>query len=104
MTEVMTGFMAWAVGVGLGAIFFGGLWWTLARAVTSERPVVWFAGSFVVRTGLTLSGFYLVSNGRWEPLLLCMLGFLMARVVAIRLTRPSKDRNRASAGEPRHAS
>lgn len=74
-------------GVGLGAFFFGGLWWTSRKGLASRRPAVWFLGSFVVRTALTLAGFYAVSGGRWEPLTACLAGFFIVRLASTRWTR-----------------
>jgi len=36
---------------------------------------------------MTLVGFYVVSDGHWERLLVCLLGFTIARLIATRLTR-----------------
>jgi len=79
--------LALAAGLGLGAFFFGGLWWTTRRALTSSRPAAWFMVSFVVRTGVTLGGFYLLGGGHWERLAACLLGFILARMAATRLTK-----------------
>lgn len=81
--------MAIAVGAGLvlGALFYGGLWWTVSRAVSSPRPALWFIGGKLLRTGFALGGFYLVGGGRWERWLLCLLGFVIARLIAWRLSR-----------------
>ena len=89
MSESLTLVLAWMAGVGLGALFFGGLWWTVRKGVSSETPVLWFFGSLLLRTGITLFGFYFVSGGHWERLLLCLLGFVMARLAVTRLTRPA---------------
>jgi F1F0 ATPase subunit 2 len=75
------------IGVLLGAMFFGGLWWTVQRGVSSNRPVRWFFGSMLLRTSIALAGFYLVARGHWERLLVCLLGFLIARLVVTRFTR-----------------
>ena len=72
-----------------GALFFGGLWWTVRKGVSSPRPVLWFFASLLLRTGITLFGFYLVSGDHVERLLLCLFGFVMARVVITRLTKPA---------------
>lgn len=79
--------LALAAGLCLGAFFFGGLWWTTRRALASSHPAAWFMGSFVVRTGVTLGGFYLLADGRWERLAACLLGFVMARMVATQLSK-----------------
>ncbi|QJW97220.1 Sodium-transporting ATPase subunit R [Frigoriglobus tundricola] len=83
--------LAGAAGLGLGALFFGGLWWTVQKGVASPRPAVWFLGSLLVRTGLTLGGLYAVSGGDWPRLLACLLGFLAARVGVTVLTRPAGE-------------
>jgi F1F0 ATPase subunit 2 len=93
---------AWGIGVLLGAIFFGGLWWTVRKSLSSERPALWIFTSLLLRMGVTLTGFYLVSDGQWQRLLLCLLGFIMARLVVTWLTRQSIE-NSTTAENIRHA-
>ena len=88
MNETLTGALAWAAGAGLGLLFYGGLWWTVRRGMASAQPALWFLGSLLLRMGLTVAGFYFVSGGHWERLLLCLVGFVMARLAVTRLTRP----------------
>lgn len=73
-------------GVGLGLVFFGGLWWTVRRGVASPRPALWFVGSLVVRVVLTLGGIYLVAGDQWQRLLFILLGFWLARALVLRLS------------------
>ena len=87
-------------GLGLGAFFFGGLWWTSAAGLRSRRPGLVFATSFVVRTGVTLAGFHALSDGRWERLTACLAGFVAARILAAFLSRPRAGED-AHAPEPR---
>ena len=75
-----------AAGLLLGLTFFGGLWWTIRKGMASPHPALWFLGSMVVRSGLALAGFYLVSAGQWERLLACLCGFIVARFVITRVT------------------
>jgi F1F0 ATPase subunit 2 len=82
-------------GVLLGAIFFGGLWWTVRKGVTAKSPALWFLGSSLLRMGIALVGFYFVARGDWKKLLLCLLGFLVARVIVLRLTLSNKETNHA---------
>jgi F1F0 ATPase subunit 2 len=99
MNETLTLVLAWAAGAMLGAIFFGGLWWTVRRGVSSQRPLLWFGGSLLLRTSIVLTGFYFISGSHWERLLLCLLGFFMAQLVVTRLpgswgevpTRPTQE-------------
>jgi F1F0 ATPase subunit 2 len=82
---------AGAAGLALGAIFFGGLWWTVARGLSSRSPALWFAASTLLRTAIVLGGFYLAGRDRWERWLMCLLGFVLARVLLGRLTRPRQQ-------------
>ena len=87
MNETLMLVLAGAVGLGLGAVFFGGLWWTVRQGVSSPRPALWFVGSFVLRTGIVLAGLYLVGGGQWQRLVVFLLGFVIARFLVVRLTR-----------------
>ena len=49
-----------------------------------------FFGSLLLRTSITVTGFILVARGHWERLLVCLLGFVMARLVVTRLTRTAE--------------
>jgi F1F0 ATPase subunit 2 len=84
MSDIPALALALFAGASLGAVFFGGLWWTVQKGVTSQAPALWFLGSLVVRTGVILAGFYLVSQGHWSRLVACLLGFLVARVFVVR--------------------
>jgi F1F0 ATPase subunit 2 len=74
----------------LGIIFFGGLWWTVSRGLTSSSPALWFFGSLMVRMGLTVIGFILITGGQWQRGLACLLGFFAARIAVTSLTRETK--------------
>lgn len=87
MTETLALLLAAPAGAALGALFFGGLWWTVRRGLASPHPALWFVASLTLRMGIALSGFYLVSGGQGLRLLLCLLGFIAARLVVERLTR-----------------
>ncbi len=87
MNETISLILAGAAGVALGAIFFGGLWWTVRRGVSSSRPELWFLGSGLLRMSIALAGFYYVSGGQWPRLATCLVGFIVARFAVTRLTR-----------------
>ena len=90
MNETLILVLALATGVLLGAIFFGGLWWTVQKGVSSKRPALWFFGSLLLRTSIALVGFYFIARGHWERLLVCLLGFVIARLIVMRLTRAAE--------------
>jgi F1F0 ATPase subunit 2 len=77
---------ALAAGLFLGALFFGGLWWTLKRGITAKNPALWFAVSLLLRLSVCLAGFYAVSASGWRSLLVSLLGFIIARVAVTRFT------------------
>ncbi|MCA9320388.1 MAG: ATP synthase subunit I [Planctomycetes bacterium] len=93
MSEPWSQLLAWIAGMVLGVFFFGGLWWTIRRLVSAKRPALWVIGSFLLRTSAALFGFYFVSGRRLDRLLLCLLGFVMARILVTRLTRFSHERD-----------
>jgi F1F0 ATPase subunit 2 len=70
---------AFICGLPLGVFYFGGLWWTICRAVASNSPAAWFLGSLLLRTIAVMAAFFWVSQGDWRRLLSCLLGFLVAR-------------------------
>lgn len=72
-----------AAGASLGAVFFGGLWWTIQKGLRSTRPAAWFVLSLPLRVGITIGGFYLVSAGEWKRLLACLIGFVLVRALII---------------------
>ena len=91
-------------GVGLGAIFFGGLLWTVRKGVLSKHPALWFFGSLLLRTSITLVGFYFAGREHWERWLACLLGFVVARIIVTRLARPPFEHRNSRAQEVTHAS
>jgi F1F0 ATPase subunit 2 len=103
MNETLTLVLAWVAGGLLGAIFFGGLWWTVRKGVSSPRPAPWFFGSLLLRMSIVLAGFYFVSGGHWQRLVACLLGFVIARLIVLRLTRTPIECHNSRAKEASHA-
>jgi F1F0 ATPase subunit 2 len=87
MNDIAIFFLVLLSGILIGAFFFGGLWWTVQKGLTSRNPVWWFFGSTLLRTSFAVAGFYFVSGGDWRKLVVCLLGFVIARVAVTRLTR-----------------
>jgi F1F0 ATPase subunit 2 len=103
MHEALSLAAAGVAGFLLGAFFFGGLWWTVGKGVRSPRPALWFLGSLLLRMGLAMAGVFFVCGGSWQRLLLCLLGFVLARLAVTRLTRPEQGERRGPAGAASHA-
>ncbi|MGV8893451.1 MAG: ATP synthase subunit I [Burkholderiaceae bacterium] len=91
MSEALTLVLAWMAGSVLGTIFFGGLWWTVRKSVSSRQPALWVFGSLLLRMGVALTGFYFVSGGQLKRLMACILGFFLARLAVTWLTRLSAE-------------
>ncbi len=87
MAETASLVLALATGVLLGAIFFGGLWWTIRKGLSSQRPALWFLSSLLLRTAMVLAGFYVMARDGWRTLLAGLIGFVAARVVVSWFTR-----------------
>jgi F1F0 ATPase subunit 2 len=90
MNETLGLALALVTGFLLGAIFFGGLWWTVRKGFSSRQPALWFFGSLLLRTSIALAGFYFVARGHWERLLVSLLGFVVARLFVTRLSRAAE--------------
>ena len=94
MIEMVPMTVALLAGVPIGVVFFGGLWWTVQKAMSSKQPGLLFAGSLMLRTVLTLAAFYLIETGSWQRLVMCLTGFMFGRILVKRLsqTRTNIDR------------
>ena len=103
MNEALSLAPAMVTGVLLGVMFFGGLWWTVRKGFSSKQPALWFFGSLLLRISIALAGFYFVSGGHWERLLVCLLGFVLARLIVMRLTGPPVEYHNSPAKEAVHA-
>jgi len=91
MNEALNLVSALAAGFFLGAVFFGGLWWTVQRGLTSKRTALWFLGSLLLRTSTAVAGFYFASGGHLERLFMCLIGFFVMRRIVLRITRVPEE-------------
>lgn len=76
-------------GMVLGLIYFGGLWVTVKRLSVAARPAILTLSSYLVRLGVTLFGFYFLAEGSWQRLLAMFCGFMVMRVILVRLLMPT---------------
>lgn len=103
MTEMLLLVLVGLAGGVLGAIFFGGLWWTVRMGVSSRQPALLFFTSLLLRTIIVLTGFYFLTGGHWHRLLACLLGFVIARIIVMRLTDSSVGPLQSPTREADHA-
>jgi len=92
MNEIVYMILAFIGGLLLGTLFFGGLWLTVRKLVTSKIPALWFLGSFILRVSITLIGFYYIFSGSWQRLLICVAGFIIARYIVIHFTKTNEEK------------
>lgn len=76
----ITAIGAFLMGGVLGVAYFGGLWLTVRSVTMMQSAPSWFVASFVLRMSMVLASFFLVLRGGWESLVICVLGFLAARI------------------------
>jgi F1F0 ATPase subunit 2 len=98
MNDALSPAFALLCGGVIGAVFFGGLWWTVTYGVASRWSAPLFAGSLLLRMAIAVGGFYFVVRGDWTGngwasigtrLLACLAGFVIARLIVTRLTGAS---------------
>jgi F1F0 ATPase subunit 2 len=87
MNNILFMILAFVAGIALGILFFGGLWFTVKKIVTAKIPALWLLGSFIIRFGVVLTGFYFISSGNWQRLVICLIGFVAARYIVIHFTK-----------------
>lgn len=86
-------------GIGLGTVYFGGLWLTLQRLATSRRPAFLVLGSYLGRMALCFLALLAIARlGGWQGLLVCLAGFITVRFVIVRrLGKPALALERGDA-------
>lgn len=87
MSEISNLVLSFIVGLLLGVLFFGGLWFTVKKLTTSTIPALLVLSSFVFRISIVLIGFYFIGLSDWKKLIVCLIGFIVARFVVIYYTK-----------------
>ena len=107
--------LTWAacIGLGLGGFFYGGLWWTVQKSVSSAHVALWFLTSMLIRIFAVLIGFYFILKSdwlipSWQALLVCIVAFATARFIVTRLTysKPKSESHslkRSASMDTKHA-
>ncbi len=90
MSDLVSVLISMAVGIGMGALYFGGLWLTQRALPRSRYPERLFALSFLARTAVTAAAlFTLAQSGNWRNVVTGLAGFVLLRtLVARRLSGP----------------
>ncbi|HOO47715.1 MAG TPA: ATP synthase subunit I [Deltaproteobacteria bacterium] len=77
--------VAFLLGMGLGAFYFLFLWKTLQKIPDVDNPGFVMFRSFIIRTAVVLSGFYLIMDHSWERIVAALFGFIVMREVLTRI-------------------
>lgn len=81
LNEMVFTILVFMAGLALGTFFFGGLWLTIKIMQITKMPSLVFLASFVLRIGIVLNGFYFIAATHWSNMLICLMGFIIARFV-----------------------
>ncbi len=94
MNEISNILLPFIVGLLLGIIFFGGLWFTVKKLPLSKIPALLTVSSFVFRICIVLTGFYFIGLGDWKKLIICLIGFIIARFAVIYYTKSVDEKTK----------
>lgn len=76
------------VGLGLGLLYYGGLWLTLRKLAQLRQPALWLSLSLLLRMIAVVAVLYLLFADSWQQLLLALLGMLIMRTVLVQRIKP----------------
>jgi F1F0 ATPase subunit 2 len=79
----MSGLGATAAGVGLGLLYFGGLWLSVRLLLRQPKRTAWLAASHAARFATLGLGFAVLSRGGAGPVLAALLGLWLARTLLV---------------------
>lgn len=88
MDTILDIVISFIAGLGLGMVNYSVLWITVQKVAGARRPALPSIVSFILRMGITLTGFYLVMNGQGERLGASVAGFFLVRSVVARHVIP----------------
>ena len=79
------------IGLGLGLLYFGGLWLTIKNVNNVRSPVILTLGSFILRTAaIFLVLIYVTRQGEWSNILILLAGFIVGRIFLSRMIGKQK--------------
>lgn len=86
----MNAMAEWAllVGIGLGLVQFGGLWWTVHRLPTFSRPLLLLLASAAVRGLTVLAGLRWMALDSPQALALALFALVMTRTGLVLRWKP----------------
>jgi F1F0 ATPase subunit 2 len=98
VTEFASAAVGVTAGTLLGGVFFGGLWWTVRRALARGAAGAWFAGSYLLRFAIVAGGLYALAHDDAVRGIAAGFGLIVARLVLAR----SSVRSTATTADVEH--
>ncbi|MEN1760867.1 ATP synthase subunit I [Anoxynatronum sibiricum] len=74
-------------GMGLGLVFFGGLYWSVNQLPTAKHPGFLMVASMLVRMAILLTGLYFLMAGDIKNLLAAVAGVMLVKFMMIAKVR-----------------
>ncbi len=93
MSDNFTLGLALISGLALGIFFFGGLWLTVQRMVSSKISPLWLMIGSIFRLAVVCFGFYYIGKGNWKAMCIALGGFILARFVIMQFTKKKKEQS-----------
>jgi F1F0 ATPase subunit 2 len=87
MNPMVINFFSPFIGLLLGCLFFGGLWFTVKKGIHASMPGLLFVFSFILRTSMVLVVFYFLAKESAVCLLLVVIGFVLSKPLVGYLTK-----------------
>lgn len=85
------------VGFAVGAVFYGGLRWTVLRLPEHPHPALLVGGSFLLRSGLVIAAVLLAGQGSWLGMVAVLAGMVIARLSLMPLLSRWQPRRKEAA-------
>lgn len=77
-------FLVACAGLGLGFLYFGGLWLTIRWTTRSRHPGLLITVSLFVRLAVVGAALYFLAAGHWQRYVAALPGLWLARRLCIR--------------------
>ena len=84
MNTLISYVLIFLAGVGLGIAYFAVLWVVVNKLTRIKYPGVFVFFTFLGRIALLLLLFYWLTQATWLSLVICLLGFVLGRIVFLR--------------------
>lgn len=69
------------IGITLGIVFFGGLYWTVQKLADVKNPGLLMSASLLLRMAILMGVLFYVSKDGYKGLLFALAGMIVVRIV-----------------------